>query len=128
MTDLVERLKEAHTNSVQRSLGSDIFLEAANEIEALKAQVDSQQLCLAEIQSVAAVPSAVTQHFSQICMMRNMAKNVNSDSRRDTFRRIQADAVMGLMKVEHSCETPTGGIAWSEYAIQEYANNLQAGE
>ncbi len=128
MSDLVERLKEAHTNSVQLSLGSDILLEAASEIEALKAQIDSQQLCLAKIQSVVAVPSAVTQHFSQICMIRNMAKNVNSDSWRNTFRRIQADAVMGLMKVEHSCETPSGGIAWSEYAIQEHANNIQVGE
>jgi len=35
MTDLLERLQSAHENSQQRIVGSNIFAEAANEIERL---------------------------------------------------------------------------------------------
>lgn len=37
MNDIVKRLREADRNSVQRTLGSRIFGEAANRIEALEA-------------------------------------------------------------------------------------------
>lgn len=38
---------------------------------------------------------------------------------------IKADAVMGLMDNEYSCETPNGDIAFSSRAIEEYANKLR---
>ena len=124
MSGLVERLKKANTHSVQRSLGSDILLEAASEIEALKAQVDSQQLCLAEIQGVAADPSAVTQHFSQICMIRNMAKNFNSDNWRNTFGRIKAEAVEAAI-ADYKAEYMGQGVV---VLLQSFADKLRTGE
>lgn len=36
MSNLVERLEDAHRNSQQRALGSDIFMEAASEIKKLR--------------------------------------------------------------------------------------------
>lgn len=39
MSELSERLREAHPNSQQYALGSNIFLEAAQEIESLQAQL-----------------------------------------------------------------------------------------
>lgn len=36
MSDLVERLRDAHANSQQRIYGSDIFAEAADEIARLR--------------------------------------------------------------------------------------------
>lgn len=39
MSELSERLREAHPNSQQYVLGSNILLEAAQEIESLQAQL-----------------------------------------------------------------------------------------
>ena len=39
MSELSERLREAHPNSQQYALGSNILLEAAQEIESLQAQL-----------------------------------------------------------------------------------------
>lgn len=39
MSDIVERLRDAHENSVQRVNGSNIFAEAADEIERLRAEM-----------------------------------------------------------------------------------------
>ncbi len=39
MDDLTQRLRDAHANSPQRIMGSDIFAEAAARIEALEAEV-----------------------------------------------------------------------------------------
>lgn len=39
MSELPERLREAHPNSQQYALGSNILLEAAQEIESLQAQL-----------------------------------------------------------------------------------------
>ena len=38
MSDLIERLRHAHENSPQRIAGSHIFSDAADAIEALKAE------------------------------------------------------------------------------------------
>lgn len=39
MSDLVARLRHAHTHSVQRIVGSNIFEEAADEIERLRTEL-----------------------------------------------------------------------------------------
>lgn len=39
--DLIYRLRSAHESSVQRGLGSNIFCEAADELERLRKEVDT---------------------------------------------------------------------------------------
>lgn len=50
MTDLITRLRDADANSVQRCLGSRIFGEAADRIEALEAAIARQASAVRTLQ------------------------------------------------------------------------------
>ena len=60
-----------------------------------------------------------------ITMLHDSANRVINESAAQHLADIKADAVMGLMDNEYSCETPNGDIAFSSRAIEEYANKLR---
>jgi len=79
VSDIEERLREAHPNSQQYAFGSKILLEAADEIREFRARVAEITTALQDAANIIQTDANTEQNYGSLCRIGSVLAKVNAD-------------------------------------------------